>query len=240
MSFDCTIQKPGTKENRNYDGSITAAELLRHGDTGLGTFDRLDGEMIVQDGVVYRARTDGTVSVVEPSETIPFAAVAYFDADIAGGDLAAVASIEEMKTALDGAIAAQGGDFNQFYLAIVRGNFDLAHVRSVPIQSKPYQPLAEVTKSQVEFQYENIPGALVALRYPAHMEGLNVAGWHLHFLSEDKSKGGHVLDVQLRDGSVQLDAIHELQLAQPVTPAFAALEFADDLSEATDKVESKQ
>jgi acetolactate decarboxylase len=31
-------------------------ELLRHGDFGLGTFNRLDGEMLVNDGVCYQLR----------------------------------------------------------------------------------------------------------------------------------------------------------------------------------------
>ena len=212
----------------NYDGSVTVGELLQHGDTGLGTFDHLNGEMIVQDGVVYRAKTDGTVEVVEPSETVPFAAVAYFDEDIAGGELTGIADLDGMKAALDNIIAAQGGDFNQFYLAQIHGTFDLAHVRSVPAQSKPYQPLAEVTKNQVEFNYENIPGVMIALRFPDHMQGINVTGWHLHFVSDDKSKGGHVLDVRLSEGSVSLDVIHELSLEQPETPDFAALDLSGD------------
>ena len=34
-----------------YEGDVTIGELLRHGDFGLGTFNRLDGEMLVLDGV---------------------------------------------------------------------------------------------------------------------------------------------------------------------------------------------
>ena len=65
----------------NYDGSLTCGELRRHGDFGIGTFDALDGEMTVLDGVVYAIRSDGRVEKVADSETTPFATVTFFDSD---------------------------------------------------------------------------------------------------------------------------------------------------------------
>ena len=48
-----------------YDGDVTIAELLRHGDFGLGTFNHLDGEMLVLDGVCYQLRGDGSAAVAD-------------------------------------------------------------------------------------------------------------------------------------------------------------------------------
>ena len=224
----------------DYDGTATVGQLLQKGDTGLGTFDQLDGEMVVLDGVVYKAKSDGSVEVVADSETVPFAAVAHFDSDIPATELTSIANFDSLKAALDDIIAQQTGDFNQFYIATIQGNFDLVHVRSVPMQSKPYKPLAEVTKNQAEFVYENIQGTAVAMRFPDYMQGINLPGWHLHFLSGDKTKGGHVLDAKLADGSVNMDIIREFQLVVPDTENFANLDLGVDLSQQTGAVESKK
>src|SRR6476661_8800723 len=58
-----------------YDGDTTVGELIRHGDFGLGTFNGVDGEMIVLDGQTYRATTDGLAHPVAPTELTPFAVV---------------------------------------------------------------------------------------------------------------------------------------------------------------------
>lgn len=223
----------------DYDGTATVGQLLQNGDTGLGTFDQLDGEMIVLDGVVYKAKSDGSVAAVPVTQTVPFAAVTHFQDDIPATEVSSIADFGGLKTALDDIIAKQTGDFNQFYVAEITGSFDMVHVRSVPMQSKPYKPLAEVTKNQAEFEYENIPGTAVAMRFPDYMQGINLPGWHLHFLSDDKTKGGHVLDLKLADGTVKMDTIREFNLVVPDTETFANLDLGADLSQQTTTVENK-
>lgn len=222
-----------------YDGTATVGELLQEGNIGLGTFDQLDGEMIVLDGVVYKAKSDGSVEVAGDSQTVPFAAVTNFDHDIAAIPLSSIADFGSLKVALDDIIANETGDFNRFYVAEIKGDFDVVHVRSVPMQSKPYKPLAEVTKNQAEFVYENIRGTAVAMRFPDYMQGINLPGWHLHFLSDDKTKGGHVLDLKLADGTVSMDTVLAFQLVAPGTESFANLDLGADLSQQTTTVESK-
>ena len=223
----------------DYDGTATVGQLLQEGNTGLGTFDKLDGEMIVLDGVVYKAKSDGSVEVAGDSQTVPFAAVTNFDEDIAAIPLSSIADFASLKVALDDIIAKQTGDFNRFYVAEIKGSFDVVHVRSVPMQSKPYKPLAEVTKNQAEFVYENIPGTAVAMRFPDYMQGINLPGWHLHFLSDDKTKGGHVLDLKLADGTVNMDTVLAFQLVAPDTETFANLDLGADLSQQTTAAENK-
>ena len=57
---------------------ITVEELLKHGDIGLGTFEDVDGEMIVLDGKCYRAQNNGDVVPAEAGRGVPFAAVCKF------------------------------------------------------------------------------------------------------------------------------------------------------------------
>lgn len=44
---------------------ITVQELLAQGDLDLGTFEDVDGEMIVIDGKCYRALDDGSVVICD-------------------------------------------------------------------------------------------------------------------------------------------------------------------------------
>jgi acetolactate decarboxylase len=64
-----------------YDGDVTIAELLTHGDFGLGTFNHLDGEMVVLDGSCYHLRSDGSATTASPQDKTPFAAVLWFRPD---------------------------------------------------------------------------------------------------------------------------------------------------------------
>lgn len=223
----------------DYDGTVPLSELKQAGDTGLGTFDKLDGELIMLDGQVYKAKSDGTVELQPDSTTVPFAAVTGFDPELTG-TLPALGSIADLKAALDGLIREGTGDFNSFYVARIDGTFDLIHVRSVPPQTKPYRPLAEITAQQVEFHYEKIQGTIVALRCPAYAEGTNLPGWHLHFLSADRTKGGHLLDARTSGANASLDRTLSYTLKLPGTGTFAKLNLGAAADAATTSVESKK
>ena len=66
-----------------FGGTVTVGQLRELGDTGIGTFKGLNGEMIVLDGVVYQALGSGEVVVADDKETVPFSNVTFFDKDIA-------------------------------------------------------------------------------------------------------------------------------------------------------------
>ena len=223
----------------DYQGTVSIETLKAKGDTGIGTFDKLDGELIMVDGVVYKAKADGSVEKQPDNETVPFAVVTTFDEEIAGADLEDIQSIEELKNTLDERISKESKDFNSFYVAVIEGEFALAHVRSVPAQTPPYKPLAEITKDQVEFRYENVEGTIIALRCPAYMEGINLPGWHLHFISKDRAKGGHLLDIRMEQASLGMDRIREFSLKLPGTEAFSALNLGSQADKDTTGVESK-
>ena len=220
-----------------YDGIITVGELKEYGDTGIGTFKGVNGEMIVLDGIVYRAIWDGSVEVAPDSETVPFSNVTFFDVDIKAENVKAESS-SELKSILNSIVRKHGR--NQFYMAKVTGIFPSILVRSELEQKEPYRPLNDALKTdQREFTYSDIKGTVVALYCPDYMEGLNSAGWHFHLISDDRQKGGHVLDLKVQDGLLELDIISEFAMVVPNRDSFNSKSLEKDLKKEIEQVEGK-
>ncbi len=200
----------------DYDADTTVGELLRHGDFGIGTFEGLDGEMIVLDGVCRRVGADGTVAVMEADARTPFATVVWFHAD-RGFKLPGGTDFATARKELDAQTAAH----NYFHAIKIRGAFKSVKVRSVPKQVKPYPPLTEVTKNQPVFNVENIAGTLIGFRTPDYVGTIGVPGYHFHFLSDDGTAGGHLLDFVLATpADVELQEAREFHLSLPGTSSF--------------------
>ena len=162
-----------------YDGTVTVGELLSHGNFGLGTFNGVDGEMMVLDGQVYRATVDGRAHLVDPSELTPFAVVVLLQPQSSMA-VAAGQSLEQLEAALD----ALPYSASRILAARVDGRFQALRIRSEPKQNPPYRFLVEVIKTQqVVHTLDDVQGTLIGFRFPAAASSVNVAGWHFHFLS---------------------------------------------------------
>lgn len=200
----------------DYVGGPTLAKLLQNGDFGVGTFDRLDGEMIVIDGQVFQALADGTVRPAELSGTTPFAAVTFFYEDGRLEDLSA-ASLTDLDAQLDRKLPHP----NSPYALRIRDKFAALTLRSVPAQSPPFRPLVDVVRDeQVTWQHKNIAGTLVGLRCPEWMGTINVSGYHWHFLSDDHKIGGHVLDCEFANAALQYDECTSVVIELPASAEF--------------------
>lgn len=218
-----------------YDGVVTVGELKGYGDTGIGTFKGVNGEMIVLGGIVYRAVWDGSVEVAPDHETVPFSNVTFFDVDIKAEHVNAE-SFGELKSVLNSIVRKHGR--NQFYMATVTGLFPSILVRSELEQKEPYKPLNDALKTdQREFTYSDIKGTVVALYCPDYMDGLNSPGWHLHFISEDRLKGGHVLELKVQDAVLELDIINEFAMVVPNRDSFNNKNLEKDLKKEIQQVE---
>ena len=224
----------------DYDGFVTLRELSTKGNLGIGTFDGLDGEMIFLDGVMYKALHTGAVEQQPMDETTPFAVATYFTRDFGLESTALFKDIEAFKEQLDVLVESNSADFNCFYAATITGTFSMVHVRSVPPQEKPYKVLSQIAATQPEYIYEDIEGTIVAFRSPEYVDKINLPGWHLHFISEDKSKGGHLLDATMQGGTFSLDEIREFEMVLPDWESFASMAVATDLQAQTVKVEGKE
>lgn len=184
----------------NYDGFQSIGELKKNGDVGIGTFDTLDGELVMIDKKVYKVKDTGVVEEVEDSIKTPFAAVTFFEKDISK-ELIQISSFNSLTQELDNLIENK----ELFYAFRIDGVFQYVKTRSVPKQNKPYQILSEVTKNQPTFEYTDIKGSLIGFWCPEYVGGVNVPGYHLHFISEDRIKGGHLLDIRFDKASAYAD-----------------------------------
>lgn len=216
-----------------YDGDLSFAELAEHGDLGLGTLNGLDGEMIALDGRFYRADVEGAVSEVGGDALTPFAVIASFSPAVEveiGGPLDHEALLEE----LDELVPADAAS-----CAIrLDGRFELVRARSVPRQSPPYRPLTEVVAEQNVFGLADVEGTMLGFRFPTWVEGIEVAGWHLHFISADRKRGGHVLGSRSAGPlRARLDPSGELRVELPPGIELADPSLAAATHDAVERVE---
>lgn len=219
-----------------YDGIINVSDLKTHGDIGIGTFEGVNGEMIVLDGKVYQALSDGSVQEAADTETVPFSNVTFFDSDVTV-DMTEIENMAAFKSALDKTVSEKGK--NMFYMIKVNGTFEKMLVRSELKQEKPYKTLDKALETdQREFNYENIAGTVVGLYCPDYMSGLNAAGWHFHFISDDKTKGGHILELSFKKAKAELDITPSFDLALSDNADFQSMELAKNVDDAIKKVET--
>jgi len=215
---------------------INAGELLKEGDTGLGTFEDVNGEMIVMDGQCYRADQNGHVTIVATETGVPFAAVAriYGEQQF---QLKNIPDITFLRTELTRKIEEKFG-LNSMHVVRIDGRFEKVDARSEAPYRSHHVSLKEVlAQTQKAFVFENIRGSLVGVYFPDYMDGINMPGWHLHFLSEDRSKGGHVFDVCIREGAVKVDKISSIVINLPTEAAFDTYALKQDLQEEIKSVE---
>jgi len=207
-----------------YDGDLSFAELAAHGDLGLGTLNRLDGEMIALDGRFYRADVEGRIHPVPPEARTPFAVVTRFE-PIVDVRLDGPLSHEQLLARLDQLTPADASS-----CAIrLDGRFELVRARSVPAQDPPYRPLTEVVADQRVLELADVEGTMLGFRFPAYAEGIEVGGYHLHFIDADRERGGHVLDARSAGLRVRLDPSNDLHVELP-----PGLDLADpDLAAST-------
>jgi acetolactate decarboxylase len=216
-----------------YDGVRPIRDLKSRGDFGIGTFDALDGEMIVLDGVVYQAKADGTILSVPDTLTTPFATVTYFQAD------RNITTKNPMNLSVfTTSMEEQLPTGNMIYAVRMHGTYPTMKVRSVPAQQEPYPILSEAVKNQSVYSFSGTTGTIVGFYTPVFFKGVNVPGFHLHYLSDDRKAGGHILDFTLpADTVVEYDITPGFAMALPTSGDFTGADLSQDLSSDLAKVE---
>jgi acetolactate decarboxylase len=215
-----------------YDGATTFADLKKNGDFGIGTFTALDGEMIGLDGAFFQVKSDGTVTAVPDDARTPFAVVKHFSpgaiVPISGSrDLAG------LMRELDALLPTK----NTFYAIRIEGTFPRIKARSVPAQRKPYPGLAEAVKNQSVFEFGDIRGTILGFRSPDFVQGINLPGYHFHFISADRKSGGHLLDCLIEGATVALDETGDFHLLLPENDDFRRSDLGRDRRRELDKAE---
>lgn len=214
-----------------YEEDILLSDVLRYGDFGIGTFDDLDGEMVILDGCCYQMHADGKVVRAGKEAKTPFAAVTYFSAETTqtiSGRLTHDMFMRKLSRFLPSP--------NMLYAIKIAGKFHHVETRSIPKQSN-HHPLVAIAGQQVTSEFSDSNGVLVGFYTPVFMASLNVPGLHLHFLTEDKEYGGHMLYCIPEEVSVEIQLIHKLELSLPMTKDYMEWDFHRDIGEELDKVE---
>ncbi len=202
-----------------YESGMRVAEARAIGDFGLGCVDHLGGEVVIVDGMAIECTLDGPPVVMADDEVLPFAIVCRFP------DVAALAVGEQDFTGFAAAIEGALASRNLFHAVRFDGRLSSVRVRITPRQRHPLPRLAEVTSHQVETVEEAVRGTLVGFWTPAIYQGVAVAGLHLHFLSEDRRIGGHVLDLTVSSGDLRVAAYARFDLHLPTDDVFLRTEL---------------
>lgn len=215
-----------------YDGAFTFGALKKLGDFGIGTLDELDGEMLALDGEFFQFTADGVAHKINDSDETPFSAVTFFKSE-----KSAVLGRTESLAALQARLDADTVSANLFYAIRISGEFSMMSFRSVLKQKLPYVTLPEVVKQQSVFKLENVRGTLVGFRSPPFVKGINVPGYHFHFISEDRKTGGHVIDCAVTAATAEWDVLENLKLLLPRDEAFLKADFSTHDAKALESVE---
>ena len=190
----------------NYEGFYSYSDILEKGDFGIGTFDQLNGEMVLLDGEAYRIEANGDAIKVDDNETAPVATFCHFDDDL-------VFEIQNLDLdMLKAEIDSRLPNLNLFYAVKIEGEFFSLLTRSIYPQEEPYRKLEEVVKEEVRRESSNVRGTIVGFRAPAHIEQPLWKSYHMHFISGDYSFGGHVHNATVGKVTVTVDIISDLQL----------------------------
>jgi len=215
--------------NSIYDGTLTVAGVKTKGDIGLGTYNGLDGEMIVNNGKVYQFPADGKVTMPADMALVPFTVVKFFQPDFVF-ETGTITNYPALKKLAE----KQFSSPNYIYALKVTGTFTRIKCGSAEKQELPYEKtLSEAIANRPVFEWNNIQGTLVGFWFPEYVGGVNIPGFHLHFISADETKAGHVLEFEAANLKLEIDQGSGLEFDLPETEAFKTKIF--DLSQGYNK-----
>lgn len=205
-----------------YETNLTIGMLKEKGDFGIGTFNDLDGELLLVDGEVFQLDVNAIAHRVRDDVKTPFASACFFRPF----------STEEVESELDYPAFSRFLDQclpspNMLYAIRVEGFFRRVRTRSVP-RTANYTPLVEATAEQKEACFEQVEGTLVGFYTPGFIPSVNVPGYHFHFIDAARSQGGHLLECHLLRGKIQLQSYSRLDLNIPMTMDYLCAEFERD------------
>jgi acetolactate decarboxylase len=205
-----------------YQGAVRVGNLREHGDLGIGTFEELDGEMVIVDGQFFQVRSDGSVREVDDNALSPFAVVTWFTPE-------PVVKLDQCPdlTHLTSRFDTLRHSDNFFFALRVDGKFDYIHTRAMRRTDEGVR-LVQAADVQPEFEFQDIAGTLVGFWTPEYAKMLNVPGYHLHFISADRTHGGHLLQCRGKNLRLQIQREGNYHIALPETEDFLKADLRRD------------
>jgi acetolactate decarboxylase len=90
---------------------------------------------------------------------------------------------------------------------------------------------------QPTFEYRDIQGMLGGFFTPQFMASLNFPGYHLHFLSEYRTRGGHLLECRYKQVRIGLQHIPKLEVGLPLTIDYLTADLDTDITKDLEEAE---
>jgi acetolactate decarboxylase len=198
--------------NKVFDADLKVSTLKANGDIGLGSFDFLDGEMVMLDGIPYRIREDGEITVGADDDEIVYANAAFFDQD-GSFDIQKGVNYDQLRAAINPNIPS----LNLFYAFKIHGTFKTLKLGGLDKQEKPFDDGLDVLiPNRPVFEGENITGTMIGFFCPEFIGDINAAGYHFHFISDDLKMGGHVMEFASAEPlEVQFDEMNNYHFYLP-------------------------
>ncbi|KAK0270826.1 hypothetical protein LTR35_013878 [Friedmanniomyces endolithicus] len=212
---------------------ITVSKLLTKGNQGLGTFARMNGELLFLDGKVYQLQAEGNVREAGEGDQIPFAVSTNFVPQQTRKVTL------PSKSALDSTLQTFAPHAKNLFLTYrLTGLFTHLKCRTVRGQTYAHQPLSELGASQSVEEYRDVRGTIIGFRTPANWQGFGVAGGHAHFIDEGRRAGGHVLELSAEGEEVEVGmaVVRDVHVELPGSEEFNEAELSTD-DEGVKKVE---
>ena len=202
--------------NKVFDGNLTVKEARNHGDIGLGTYNGVDGELVLIDGVFYHVPSSGKVLKADDSAHIPYLNATFFEKEFSY-EINDKINYDSLRKLIQQHFPSR----NFFFAFKIHGEFDTLKLGSLYKQEKPYQEgLDSLMPKRPKFNHTNVSGTMVGFYCPDFIGEINVAGFHLHFLSDDKTVGGHVMEFTGKNFKVEMDKLSSYHFVLPETKEF--------------------
>jgi acetolactate decarboxylase len=205
--------------------------ILSHGNFGLGTFNDLDGEMVLLDGVFYQLRSDGSALIASLEMQSPYVCATFFNST-ESFSITKPATYSAIQDAIDQFVISK----NLIFAIKITGQFNFVKTRSVPKQDS-YRPLVDIAQDQTEFTFNEVSGAMVGFWTPDFLHSVSVPGYHLHFLTDDHQHGGHLLNCEASNISIEIQAIDQLSLDLPHSYEYLTADLSQDTNEELNRAE---
>jgi acetolactate decarboxylase len=116
---------------------------------------------------------------------------------------------------------------NLFYAFRIDGQFDTVRARVLrPVGHGT--GLANAAQRQEELTFQKVAGTIVGLWTPGYASSFSVPGYHFHFISDDRTRGGHVLDCAANHVPIGACSIADFRVALPETVEFLQADLSRD------------
>jgi len=191
-----------------YDGDEDLSAIKGKGNFGIGTFQGLDGEMVVLDGIFYQIDVNGNVKTDIENMKIPFINLVPLNIEQSYQSSIEFNNISDLTDIIKDKIHGE----KYIYAIKIDGTFETITCRSVKKQEKPYPPISEVIKNQSIFQDSEKRGTVVGFYFPEFMSPINTSGIHFHFIDSSKTFGGHLLEIKGKEIKISIDRVESMEI----------------------------